>query len=74
MIIEVADNGGGIAAENLPYLFDPYFTSKEKDGGTGLGLYICRMIIEDGMSGRVECDNRDDGAVLTITLEESKDA
>jgi signal transduction histidine kinase len=74
VIIEVADNGGGIAEENLPCLFDPYFTSKEKDGGTGLGLYICRMIIEDGMSGRVECGNRDDGAVLTITLEESEDA
>ena len=43
--LTVQDNGTGIPKENLPHIFDPFFTSKEN--GTGLGLSICQGIIEN---------------------------
>jgi signal transduction histidine kinase len=44
--IEVIDTGGGIPPEALPHVFDPFFTTHECSGGTGLGLPMCRSIIE----------------------------
>ncbi|GAG72186.1 unnamed protein product, partial [marine sediment metagenome] len=40
-----ADDGPGIAKENLGHLFDPFFTTKEMGKGTGLGLSICHGIL-----------------------------
>jgi C4-dicarboxylate-specific signal transduction histidine kinase len=71
VILRVADNGGGFEPGHLPSLFDPYFTTKEAQGGTGLGLYISRLIIEDGMNGRMEARNEADGALFLIELAES---
>jgi signal transduction histidine kinase len=71
VILRVADNGGGFQPGHLPSLFDPYFTTKEAQGGTGLGLYISRLIIEDGMNGRIEARNEADGALFLIELAES---
>jgi len=45
--IEFADNGNGINEENLEYIFNPFFTTKEAADGTGLGLSICRGIITE---------------------------
>lgn len=42
--LDVTDNGGGISAEQLPHLFEPFYTSEHK--GTGLGLYLCRELAE----------------------------
>ena len=69
VIVRVVDNGGGFAPEDRPSLFDPYFTTKEAQGGTGLGLYISRLIIEDGMNGRIEARNAGEGAEFIIHLE-----
>ena len=44
--IEIADNGFGIAADNLANIFDPFFTTKEIGKGTGLGLHVVKMAIE----------------------------
>ncbi|ETN92360.1 Sensor protein ZraS [Gammaproteobacteria bacterium MOLA455] len=44
--IEIADNGFGIAADNLTNIFDPFFTTKEIGKGTGLGLHVVKMAIE----------------------------
>ena len=66
--IEVWDNGGGVPRDLLPVIFDVYTTTKPPERGTGLGLYICRMIVEKSFGGRIELQNKGDGAVLTITV------
>lgn len=65
-IIRVTDNGGGIADSDLPKLFEPYFSTKPD--GSGLGLYITQLTIEQTMHGHVEVVNADQGAIFTILL------
>ena len=50
--IDVSDNGRGIAAEDLGKIFRPYFTTK--DTGTGLGLFVCRNLVEQKLDGTME--------------------
>jgi len=57
VIITFKDNGGGIPKEVLPKIFDPYFTTKHKSQGTGLGLNMTYKLIVDGMSGMIEANN-----------------
>jgi PAS domain S-box-containing protein len=70
-VLEISDNGGGITEENLHRLFEPYFTTKHKSMGTGLGLYIAKMIIEKSMNGKMSVKNSKEGAVFTIAMEKS---
>ena len=68
MLIEVADNGTGIAPEHLPKLFDPFFTTKPVGEGTGLGLSISHGIIT-GHGGRIEVSSRPgEGTTFRIFL------
>ena len=69
--ISVSDNAGGIPKENLKKIFDPYFTTKEKSGGTGLGLYILKLIVEDSMNGKVLVENGSKGAIFTLQIPNS---
>ena len=62
--LTVSDNGGGIAPDVLPKIFDPYFTTR--DGGTGIGLYMSKMIIETNMKGGIEARNTTDGAEFFV--------
>ena len=64
----INDNAGGISDENILYIFDPYFTTKEKRDGTGLGLYMSKMIVEDHCNGRVVVENQGGGACFILTL------
>ena len=68
LIISIEDNGGGIESKNLKQLFDPYFTTKDKAHGTGLGLYILKLIVEDSMNGKVYAKNGKEGAIFTIKI------
>ncbi len=66
--LSVSDNAGGIPEKNLKSIFDPYFTTKENSDGTGLGLYMSKLIVEDHCSGRLEVENLGDGACFILTL------
>lgn len=67
-IIHIRDNAGGIAPEIIHKLFIPYFTTKMKSNGTGLGLYMSRMIIEDHCQGVLEVESIGIETVFTIKL------
>ncbi len=53
----IKDNAGGIESSIIDKLFDPYFTTKHKYQGTGLGLFICSRIIIDHLNGTIVCNN-----------------
>ncbi len=66
--IIVADNAGGIEESALERIFEPYFTTKHTAKGTGLGLFMSKMIIEKGLSGSIEASNCGDGACFVIEI------
>jgi len=67
-IITIEDNAGGINAGDINSIFDPYFTTKEQKGGTGLGLYIAKIIVEQKMGGKISVKNKESGAEFTIVI------
>lgn len=66
--ITIEDNAGGISVDNAERIFDPYFTTKEQSGGTGLGLYIAKIIVEHNMGGAITVSNTANGAKFSICL------
>lgn len=67
-VVHVTDNGGGIAPDALARVFDPYFTTKVDKGGTGLGLYMSKTIVEEHMDGSLSVANTRDGARFTVRV------
>ena len=57
-----------IADDILDKVFDPYFTTKGPDKGTGIGLFMAKNIIENSMGGRLTAYNTDDGAAFRIEV------
>ncbi len=66
-IIKISDNAKGIKDKNIEKIFEPYFSTKES--GTGIGLYLVKMIIEKSLEGRIEVKNQTEGAEFTLYLE-----
>ncbi len=69
--MEIADNAGGAEPEVLEKVFEPYFTTKFKAEGTGIGLYMSKMIIEKYSNGRISMHNHGEGVKTVISLEHS---
>lgn len=68
IVINIQDNALGIDIKYLNKVFEPYFTTKQKSQGTGLGLYMAKMIIENGLEGVLNVENKLNGACFTIKI------
>jgi PAS domain S-box-containing protein len=68
VLLEVSDSGPGVPAADRDRIFEPFFSTKEIGKGTGLGLFVCRNIVQ-GLSGDVEVlDRPAGGALFRVTL------
>ena len=63
VMLEVADNGPGVAADVVPRIFDAYFTTKPAGAGTGIGLAICRKVVQ-AHGGELDYSDRPGGGAL----------
>ena len=68
--LEILDNGGGVDYEIIEKIFDPYFSTKHEKNGTGLGLYMSKIIIQEHHNGTISAKNIDAGVSFTIELKE----
>ena len=64
----IQDNGGGISEDIMDRIFEPYFTTKFKSDGTGVGLYMSKMIVEDSIGGELTLENHEDGILASLIL------
>jgi len=72
-VIEICDNGVGVEKELLQKLFEPYFTTKSDEKGTGIGLYMSRLIIEGNMGGVIYFkDEVEEGTCVVLEIEEAE--
>jgi signal transduction histidine kinase len=67
-VVTIADNAGGVPEEIIGKIFDPYFTTKGPQGGTGVGLFMSKSIIEKNMGGSLTARNTADGAEFRIEV------
>jgi len=68
-VVTITDNAGGIPDTIIDKIFDLYFTTKESSGGTGIGLYMSKNIIEKNMGGSLSVGNVNSGAQFRIELD-----
>lgn len=72
ILLSIEDNGGGIKVTPIDKIFEPYVTTKEDSGGTGIGLYMTKLIIEKSMGGILHVENTKKGAKFEIRLKKRK--
>jgi signal transduction histidine kinase len=69
VVLEVRDTGRGISADNLSRVFDPFFTTRLGQGGSGLGLHIVHNLVQSVLGGRIEVQSKpNQGACFRLTL------
>jgi C4-dicarboxylate-specific signal transduction histidine kinase len=68
ILLRFCDNGGGIDPAILSEIFKPYVSTKHQKGGTGIGLYISRLIMKQKMGGSIYAQNDDKGACFTLSF------
>ncbi|MCX6077159.1 MAG: ATP-binding protein [Campylobacterales bacterium] len=68
ILFSIQDNAGGIPKNIQEHIFDPYFTTKSKELGTGLGLYMSQIIIEKHLHGSIKVDSDSDKTVFYIKI------
>lgn len=74
-VIVIADDGKGIPPEHMPKIYDPFFTTRRGQGGSGLGLHIVFNIVTASLRGRISCRSVvGKGTAFTIRLPASLDA
>lgn len=73
IFINISDNGGGINEDIIDDIFNPYFSTKSKKTGTGLGLYMSKTIIEKHLEGTIKASNIDNGACFEIAIPYKKE-
>ena len=67
-VIDIYNRGTPISQEVMQNMFNPYYTTKEKDGGTGIGLYITKQIIEEHLNGSIRFINDEGGVHCIISV------
>jgi len=72
LYIEIEDNAGGIDEKIMDNVFNPYFSTKLEKNGTGLGLYMAKIILKDYHNGDIYVKNGAKGAIFTIRIDEVK--
>ena len=68
IITEIQDSGGGISEDIKDKIFDVYFTTKDKSQGTGLGLYMTKIIIKNNLNGNISWENTDKGVKMIVAV------
>ncbi|MDO6828560.1 HAMP domain-containing sensor histidine kinase [Poseidonibacter sp. 1_MG-2023] len=71
VIIKIQDNAGGIKEKNIEKVFEAYFSTKEQ--GSGIGLYLVQLIVEESFEGKIELVNKKEGVAFTLFFEKSFD-
>ena len=72
VIFKLCDNAGGIADDIIDRIFEPYYTTKEEGKGTGIGLYMSKMIVEENMHGIMHVRNNETGAEFSMIFKNKK--
>jgi len=67
-VVTITDNGGGIPEDIIDRIFEPYFTTRKLENGTGIGLWMSKTIIEKNMEGKLTASNVEGGARFRIEV------